>query len=124
MKSKYSLRACLIAAGLVSAQALALAQTELFWTGTTGGLFDATKWNPSQIPDLTEIVTINNGGTATIAADAGTRSLSGIRLGSTQNSSESGQRHAVHVHPERRHDLLRRPGPVSGQLLGRRLERP
>lgn len=90
MKPKYSLRACLIAAGLVSAQALALAQTELFWTGTTGGLFDATKWNPSQIPDLTEIVTINNGGTATIPADAGTKSLSGIRLGSTQNSTESG----------------------------------
>lgn len=90
MKPKYSLRACLIAAGLVSAQAVAFAQTELFWTGTTGGLFDATKWNPSQIPDLTEIVTINNGGTATIPADAGTRGLSGIRLGSVEGGTEFG----------------------------------
>lgn len=90
MKPRYSLRACLLAAGLISAQAVAFAQTELFWTGTTGSFLDASKWNPNMVPGLTEIATINNDGTATIAANAGTFSLSGIRLGVTQDSQESG----------------------------------
>ncbi len=90
MKPRYSLRACLLAAGLISAQAIAFAQTDLFWSATTGSFLDASKWNPSMVPGLTEIATINNGGTATIEASAGTFSLSGLRLGVTQGSLESG----------------------------------
>jgi len=90
MKPRYSLRACLLAAGLISAQAVAFAQTDLFWSGTTGSFLDATKWSPSMVPGLTEIATINNGGTATIEASAGTFSLAGLRLGVTQGSQESG----------------------------------
>lgn len=62
-------------------QAIAFGQSELLWSGTTGSLFDATKWSPSQVPGLADVVIINNAGTATIAADAGERALSGIKLG-------------------------------------------
>jgi len=67
-----------------------LAQTDLFWSGTTGSFLDAAKWNPSMVPGITGIATINNGGTATIDASAGTFSLSGLRLGVAQGSQESG----------------------------------
>lgn len=67
-----------------------MAQTDLFWSGTTGSFLDAAKWNPSMVPGITGIATINNGGTATIDASAGTFSLSGLRLGVAQGSQESG----------------------------------
>jgi hypothetical protein len=76
-------------AGLALAPALE-AQTILTWTPATGDFFSANNWNPAMVPGVDEVGRINNGGTATIAADAGDRLLSGVTLGETQGAAESG----------------------------------
>lgn len=80
-----------MAAGLLSLPALVFGQAEpITWTATTGDLLTAGNWDLNRVPGATDIVTIKNDGTATIAAGAGTFSLAGIRLGETQDSQESG----------------------------------
>jgi hypothetical protein len=57
------------------------------WTANTGDFHTANNWNPPMVPGVDEIVVINNGGTATIASDAGDRELSGVLLGESDSQS-------------------------------------
>lgn len=91
MKPNSSLKACLAAAGLLTAHGAAFGQAEVItWTGTTGNLFDAANWDLSRVPGIAEIIEINNGGTATIGAGSGTNQLAGVHLGTNQDAAESG----------------------------------
>lgn len=90
MKPKHHLKSCLFAAGLLTTAGAAYGQEVITWTGSTGDLLTAGNWDLSRVPGVADIVTIKNGGTASIAAGAGTFSLAGIRLGETQDSQESG----------------------------------
>jgi hypothetical protein len=90
MKPKYSLKSCLFAAGLLTATGAAFGQEVITWQSATGSLFDAARWDLNRVPSSTDIVLINNAGTATIATDAGIQSVSAIRLGDVQDGTESG----------------------------------
>lgn len=59
------------------------------WTGGDGNFYDASHWSGG-LPGITDIAVIDDGSTATIAADAGDRDLGAIRLGPTEGSTESG----------------------------------
>ena len=65
-------------------------QTYLSWTGGAGNFYTANNWNPAMVPGVDEVAVINNGGTATIASDAGEHQLSGVILGDTQGTTQSG----------------------------------
>ena len=66
------------------------AQTIKTWTGGNGNFFDPSHWDTASIPDGTDIAVIDNGSTATILAADGTKTFGAIRLGPTQDSTESG----------------------------------
>jgi hypothetical protein len=74
-------------AGLMSVSLLAMApvmQAQLVdanWVPVEGDFYTASNWNPAGVPSVDTIIHIDNGGTATIAADAGERELAWIRLG-------------------------------------------
>src|ERR1051325_2180798 len=68
-------------------------QNLITWTGADGNFFDPANWDSGAFPgdvDVTDIAVIDNGTTATIAADSGEHTLGAIRLGSVQGGSESG----------------------------------
>lgn len=91
MKIKQLLALLAIGAGLSQATSTE-AQNILNWQGGDGDFFDPTHWDLQLIPgtDPTDIIVIDDGSTATIAANAGTRSFGGVRLGSIQDGLESG----------------------------------
>lgn len=66
------------------------AQTVKTWTATAGDFYLDGNWDTGSVPGVTDIASINNAGVATISAAAGTRDLGAIRLGETQDSTESG----------------------------------
>src|SRR3954469_13711594 len=76
--------------GLGLASCLVHAQNVIDWKGTTGDFFDAHNWEGGVVPGVGDVAEINNGGTATIAQNASTFALAGIRLGSVQDGTESG----------------------------------
>lgn len=88
MKQNHYLRSCLFAAGLLGAT-VAYGQEIITWTATTGNLFDAPNWDLNRVPSGSDILVINNGGTATVGA-VGNRSFGTVRLGDVQDSATSG----------------------------------
>jgi hypothetical protein len=70
--------------------ASARAQIIKTWTGGNGSFYDPTHWDVGTVPGVTDIALINNGSTATIAANAGTNALSALRLGDTEGDTVSG----------------------------------
>lgn len=60
------------------------------WTADQGDFYTASNWDLNRIPGVNDVVIINNGGTATIAADAGDRALSGFELGELEDTDDSG----------------------------------
>jgi len=80
-----------IAGGILGLSlASCLGHAQILWKGTTGDFFNANNWEGGVVPGVADIAEIDNGGTATIGATAGTFSLAGIRLGTTAGSSNSG----------------------------------
>lgn len=75
--------------GLLSASTLS-AQNFLEWAVSEGDFHTANNWSPAMVPGVDEVAFINNGGTATIAIDAGERALAWVVLGETQDSDQSG----------------------------------
>lgn len=75
--------------GLSLASCVSHAQNVIDWTGTTGDFFNPANWSGGVVPGVDDVAQINNGGTATIAQNAGTFALAGIRLG-TGGGTESG----------------------------------
>jgi hypothetical protein len=71
----------LTAAALLACGLSASAQTRVTWTGTTGDFYDPTKWDTGAFPTGMDYGIINNGGTATIGATAGNRTLGLLHLG-------------------------------------------
>lgn len=97
MKPQYSIRNCLLAAGMISAAGFAYGQTtDITWTANNGDLLTAANWDLNRVPGVSDVVIINNGGTAIIGTDGvigtdpGTFSLAGIKLGSIEGGTESG----------------------------------
>ncbi|MFM1941592.1 MAG: hypothetical protein RI897_574 [Verrucomicrobiota bacterium] len=82
---KKRINTCSLAAlslGLLAATPVARAQlADLNWVPVQGDFFTASNWSPSAEPNVDAIIHIDNGGTATIAADAGDRELAWLRLG-------------------------------------------
>ena len=68
------------------------AQNLVTWTGTTGDFYDPTKWDTGAFPTGMDYAVINNGGTATIGATAGNRTLGLLHLGYVEagTTTESG----------------------------------
>jgi len=80
--------ACLAVGGSIAAHAQAIKT----WTGGDGNFFDPSHWDTGTIPgtDPTDIAEIRNGSTATISTADGAHTFGAIRLGPTQDSTESG----------------------------------
>lgn len=70
--------------------ASAHAQGFFTWTADQGDFYTASNWDLNRIPGVNDVVIINNGGTATIAADVGDRELSGFELGELEDTDDSG----------------------------------
>lgn len=66
------------------------AQNFVEWSGGNGDFFNPTQWVGGAIPGVSDVAVINNGSTATIAADAGLRTLAGLQIGNVQDGTESG----------------------------------
>ena len=83
----FSLR--IIAACCLLAQG---SQAQSYFTRTkqNGDFYTASNWDLNRIPGINDVVIINNAGTATIAEDAGERSLSSFELGELEDSTDSG----------------------------------
>lgn len=82
-----------ITKSLGAAIALALAPSafaQVPWSATEGDFNLGANWTSGTVPGVGEIATINNGGTATVGANAGEQNLGAIRLGETEGSTESG----------------------------------
>jgi hypothetical protein len=60
------------------------------WTAADGDFYTGSNWDQNRIPGVNDVVIINNGGTATIAANAGNRELSSFELGELEDSDDSG----------------------------------
>ena len=71
------------------------AQTPVTWTGTTGDFYDATKWNTGAFPTGMDYAFINNGGTATIGATAGNRTLGLLHLGYVEGGTAGESGHII-----------------------------
>jgi len=66
------------------------AQFFLDWNGGEGDFFSASNWAPPEVPGANNTTVINDGGTATIASDAGERALGSLLLGELEGSTDSG----------------------------------
>ena len=66
------------------------AQSYFTWTKQSGDFYTASNWDLNRIPGINDVVIINNGGTATIASNAGERALSSFELGELEDSTDSG----------------------------------
>lgn len=60
------------------------------WTAGDGDFYDGSNWDVGSVPGADDIAIINNGSTATIAADAGDRELASLELGENEGSDDSG----------------------------------
>src|SRR5687768_16179689 len=84
------LRCCAAILVACSSSSPVLAQTTKTWKSATGDFYDPSNWDSLSVPGAMEIALINNGGTATIAANAGNRALGTLQLGSVEGGTESG----------------------------------
>ncbi|MBI2925802.1 MAG: CHRD domain-containing protein, partial [Verrucomicrobia bacterium] len=78
----------IIAAACLAPASATLAQVN--WIGGNGDFFDLAHWDSGAVPGPADTAVINDGSTATIAADAGTRSIGAINLGNVEGGTESG----------------------------------
>lgn len=84
------MKRALMAAMVVGVAWQGQAQGFNLWNAGDGDFYDAGNWDVGSFPSVDDIAIINNGSTATIAADAGDRALAGLELGETEGSDESG----------------------------------
>src|SRR5687767_2824720 len=71
------------------------AQTPVTWIGTTGDFYDPTKWDTGAFPTGMDYAFINNGGTATIGATAGNRTLGLLNLGYVEAGTTTQSGHVI-----------------------------
>ena len=94
MKTNRTLSKLSVAALLACGLSIS-AQTPVTWTGTTGDFYDPTKWDTGAFPTGMDYAFINNGGTATIGATAGNRTLGLLHLGYVEGGTTSESGHVI-----------------------------
>jgi len=91
MKSTPKIFAVVTGFSMLLAPSVRAQLVDATWVGGDGDFFAPGNWNPAGVPGVDHITKINNGGTATIASDAGDRALAWLRLGETPSTTtESG----------------------------------